>query len=108
MYKKIKHLTGRNIYLQMPPKKDTKVIVDENTKEALQKTMLKELSSLTIHSIGPLADKNLNVGDKVLVDPKSISGQGTVIIPLEDDKGEEIMVVLVQDYQIIHVWDDKE
>lgn len=106
MSKKIKTLLGRSVYLEMPPQEKSAVIVDENTKEALQKVMLEKLKSLKVHSVGSMADKNIKVGDKVLVRPAALSGQHTVIIPLEGEtKDEKILVILVQDHDIIHVWE---
>lgn len=103
--KKIKFVTGRFVYITMPPKPKSKVIVDENTKEALQKTMLKALRVTTIYAKGKLVDKDLNVGDEVLVNPATLAAPTTVMISLEGDKGEEIVVALIQDYDIIHVWE---
>ena len=39
-------LLGNRIYLEMPKKEESKLIVDENTKEALLKEMLKKMSRL--------------------------------------------------------------
>ena len=36
-------LLGNRIFLEMPKKEESKLIVDENTKEALNKEMLKKL-----------------------------------------------------------------
>ena len=42
-------LLGNRIYLEMPKQnEENKIVVDENTKEALQREMLKTLSKLTI------------------------------------------------------------
>jgi hypothetical protein len=104
MSNKIKTLLGRRVYLEMPPQKDKKIIVDENTKEALQKSILENLKSLKVFAVGASVDSNIKVGDRVLVSPAALSGQHTVIIPLKDDKGTEMFVVLVQDHDIIHIW----
>ena len=46
-------LLGNRIYLEMPKQEeDSKLIVDENTKEALQREMLKKFSKLTVHTVG--------------------------------------------------------
>lgn len=105
--KKIKALLGQYIYLEMPPKPEHKIIVDENTKEALQKSMLKELNSLKIYARGLLANELLVVGERVLVDPSVLANPNTVTIPLKNEKGDDINVILVQDFQIIHIWDNE-
>jgi hypothetical protein len=105
MSKKIKFLTGRYLYVELPPKPNSKIIVDENTKEALHKTMLKELRVLTVFAKGELVSDKISIGDKVLVDPSALSSPSVVIIPLENNQGEEKIVALIQDYQIIHVWE---
>ena len=46
-------LLGNRIFVNMPKEEnENKLIVDENTKEALQKEMLKKMSKVTVHSIG--------------------------------------------------------
>lgn len=102
---KIKFVLGRFVYIEMPEKPETKIIVDENTKEALQKAMLKELRITTIYAVGESANKNLKVGDKVLVNPASLANPNTVMISIEED-GKEIIIALIQDFDIIHVWDE--
>lgn len=104
--KKIKFVMGRFIYITMPPKPETKVIIDHNTKEALQKAMLKELRVTTIYAKGELVSDKLNVGDRVLVNPSALANPATVMISLEEN-GKEIVVALIQDFDIIHVWDDE-
>lgn len=103
--KKIKFVTGRFVYITMPDKPKTKVIVDENTKEALQKAMLKELRITTIYAKGDLVSEKIKVGDSVLVNPATLANPGTVMITLEDEGGKEVIVALIQDYDIIHVWE---
>ena len=39
-------LLGNRIYLEMPKKEESKIVVDENTKEALQKEFLKKMNRL--------------------------------------------------------------
>lgn len=89
----------------MPPKEDSKVIVDENTKAALQKAMLKRLSRLKVFAVGELVTKFVQKGDEVLVDPSALTDERTPIITVEDDNGKEVIVVLIQDHNIIHVWE---
>ena len=39
-------LLGNRIYLEIPKKEESKLIVDENTKESLEKEMLKKMNKL--------------------------------------------------------------
>jgi hypothetical protein len=103
---KIKFVMGRFIYIEMPPKPETKVIVDENTKEALQKAMLENLRVTTVFAKGDAVSDKINVGDKVLVNPASLANPSTSIITLKNSEDEDVVVALIQDYDIIHVWDE--
>ena len=46
-----KKLLGNRIYVEMPKKEESKLVVDENTKEALQREMLKKMSKLTVYAV---------------------------------------------------------
>lgn len=92
-------LLGNRIYLEIPKKEESKLIVDENTKEALEKEMIKKMSKLTIHSVGTAnMDESLVVGAVVLVDPEALSKAR--LIPLSEDE----TVLLVSPFDIIQVW----
>jgi co-chaperonin GroES (HSP10) len=90
-------LLGNRIYLEMPKKEESKLIVDENTKESLEKEMLKKMNKLKVHSVGT-ANMDVKVGDVVLVDPAALSK--APLIPLSDDE----QVLLVSPFDIIMVW----
>lgn len=94
-------LLGNRIYLEMPKKEDSKVIVDENTKDALQKELLKKMSHLKVHSVGTggAIDPDIVVGCEVLVDPAALRDKA-LVIPLSED--EEVM--LVSPFDIIQIW----
>ena len=93
-------LLGNRIYLEMPKKAESKLIVDENTKEALQKEMLKKMSRLKVHSVGTaITDPDLKVGVEVLVDPVALRDK-TLVIPLSED--EDVMLVSI--FDIVHIW----
>ena len=93
-------LLGKRIYLEMPKKEESKLIVDENTKEALQKELLKKMSRLKVHSVGTaITDPDLKVGVEVLVDPSALRDK-TLIIPLSEN--EEVMLVSI--FDIVHIW----
>ena len=90
-------LLGNRIYLEIPKKEESKLIVDENTKEALEKEMYKKMSRLTVHSVGT-ANMDVKAGDVVLVDPQAL--QKAPLIPLSDDEN----VLLVSPFDVIMVW----
>jgi hypothetical protein len=91
-------LLGNRIYVEMPKQnEDSKLIVDENTKEALQKEMLKKMSKLKVHTVGDLVT-SIKAGDIILVDPSSLSK--APLINLSND--EE--VILVSPFDVIMIW----
>jgi tRNA pseudouridine-54 N-methylase len=93
-------LLGNRIYLEMPKKEDSKLIVDENTKEALQKELLKNMNRLKVHSVGTaITDPDLKVGVYVLVDPVALRDK-TLVVPISDTED----VLLVSIFDIVHIW----
>jgi hypothetical protein len=92
-----KKLLGNRIYVELPKKEESKLIVDENTKEALQREILKKMSKLKVYAVGDTVS-NVSVGDNVLVDPSALSKAH--VIPLSDDKE----VLLVSIFDVVHVW----
>lgn len=92
-----KKLLGNRIYVELPKQEESKLIVDENTKEALQKEMLKKMSKLTVYAVGDLV-LSLVAGDVILVDPSALSK--ALIIPLSEEKD----VLLISPFDVIHVW----
>ena len=90
-------LLGNRIFLEIPKKEESKLIVDENTKESLEKEMLKKMSKLVIHSVGDTI-QNLKKGDVILVDPSAL--QKAPLIPLAEDE----TVMLVSPFDVIFKW----
>jgi hypothetical protein len=90
-------LLGNRIYLEIPKKEESKLIVDENTKESLEKEMLKKMNKLKVHSIGT-ANMDVKVGDFVLMDPAALSK--APLIPLSEDE----TVLLVSPFDVIQIW----
>jgi hypothetical protein len=91
-----KKLLGNRILLDLPKKDEGKLIVDENTKEALEREMMQKLNKLTVHAVGDLVT-SINIGDEILVDPTSL-GKAPVI-PIGDDNK-----LLVTPFDVILVW----
>ena len=96
--KPYKQLLGNRVYLELPRKEESKIIVDENTKEALQKELIKKMSKLKVYDKGDFID-NIKVGDMVLVDPSKITN--AVVIP---NLGLDVDIILISPFDIIHVW----
>jgi hypothetical protein len=91
-------LLGNRIYLEMPKQEeDNKLIVDDNTKEALQREMLKKFSKLTVHTVGDTIS-TMKTGDVVLVDPSVLAKAPLV------DLSETEQVLLVSPFDIIMIW----
>ena len=91
-------LLGNRIYLEIPVQDETsKLIVDENTKESLQKEMIQKMSKLKVLQVGNLVD-HIKVNDVVLVDPSAL--QKAILVPLS----EEQTVILVSPFDIIQIW----
>jgi hypothetical protein len=91
-----KKLLGNRILLDLPKKDEGKLIVDDNTKEALEKEMLQKLKRLTVHATGDLVS-NIKVGDEILVDPAALSK--APVLPIGDDNK-----LLVTPFDVILVW----
>lgn len=92
-----KKLRGNRVYLELPKKEESKLVVDENTKEALQKELLKKMSRLKVYTVGDLVTDIIS-GDEVLIDPNALSK--ALIIPLSEEKE----VLLVSSFDILHIW----
>lgn len=91
-------LLGNRIYLEMPAQtEENKLIVDENTKEALQREMLKKYSKLTVHTVGDTIT-TINKGDVVLVDPGVLSKAPLI------ELSETEQVILVSPFDVIMIW----
>lgn len=91
-----KQLRGNRLLLDLPKKEEGKLIVDENTKEALEKEMMQKLNKLTVYAVGDLVT-DIKPGDEILVDPSSL--QKSPVIPI----GEENKL-LVSPFDVILVW----
>ena len=93
-------LLGNRIYLEMPKEdEESKLIVDDNTKESLQRELLNKMSKLKVVQVGTIVTE-IKVGDWVLVDPKALNN--ATLVPISDD-GEE-RVILVSPFDVIQIW----
>ena len=93
-------LLGNRIYLEMPKEdEESKLIVDENTKEALQRELLNKMSKLKVVQVGTIVTE-IKVGDWVLVDPAALNK--ATLVPVSED-GEE-RVILVSPFDVIQIW----
>lgn len=91
-----KQLRGNRLLLNLPKKEEGKLIVDENTKEALEKEMMQKLNKLSVYAVGDLVT-DIKPGDEILVDPASL--QKSPVIPIGDDNK-----LLVSPFDVILVW----
>ena len=91
-----KKLRGNRLLLELPKKDEGKLIVDENTKEALEREMMQKLNKLTVHAVGDLVS-DIFEGDEILVDPASL-GKAPVI-PINGENK-----LLVSPFDVILVW----
>jgi len=94
--KDFKQLRGNRLLLDLPKKEEGKLIVDENTKEALEKEMMQKLNKLTVYAVGDLIT-DIKVGDEILVDPAAL--QKSLVIPIA---GENKLLVSL--FDVILVW----
>jgi hypothetical protein len=91
-------LLGNRIYLEMPPQdEDSKIVVDENTKEALQRELLNKMSKLKVVQVGTIVTE-IKEGDWVLVDPAALNR--ATLVPLSDNE----QVILVSPFDVIMIW----
>ncbi len=93
-------LLGNRVLLQLPPQEEeSKLIVDENTKEALQRELLNKMSKLKVLQVGTIVTE-IKAGDWVLVDPAALNK--ATLVPISND-GEE-RAILVSPFDIIQIW----
>ena len=93
-------LLGNRVLLEMPPQEEeSKIVVDENTKEALQRELLNKMSKLKVLQVGTIVTE-IKAGDWVLVDPAALNK--ATLVPISKD-GEE-RAILVSPFDIIQVW----
>jgi hypothetical protein len=90
-------LLGNRIFVEMPKQEESKLVVDENTKEALQMEMLKKMSKVKVHSVGSTV-QGISAGDIILVEPFALSK--AVLIPLSETE----TVLLVSPFDVILKW----
>jgi hypothetical protein len=93
-------LLGNRVLLELPPQEEeSKIVVDENTKEALQRELLNKMSKLKVLQVGTIVTE-IKAGDWVLVDPAALNK--ATLVPISND-GEE-RAILVSPFDIIQVW----
>lgn len=91
-----KQLRGNRLLLDLPNKDEGKLIVDDNTKEALEREMAQKLKKLTVYAVGDNVI-DIKVGDEVFVDPSAL-GKAPVLPIGEENK------LLVSPFDIILIW----
>jgi len=92
-------LLGNRVLLELPPQEEeSKIVVDENTKEALQRELLNKVSKLKVLQVGTIVTE-IKVGDWVLVDPAALNKATLVPINENDERA-----ILVSPFDIIQIW----
>jgi len=92
-------LLGNRVLLQLPPQdEESKIVVDENTKEALQRELLNKMSKLKVVQVGTIVTE-IKAGDWVLVDPAALNKATLVPINENDERA-----ILVSPFDIIQIW----
>jgi hypothetical protein len=92
-------LLGNRVLLELPPQdEESKIVVDENTKEALQRELLNKMSKLKVLQVGTIVTE-IKAGDWVLVDPAALNKATLVPINNNDDRA-----ILVSPFDIIQIW----
>ena len=92
-------LLGNRVLLQLPPQEEeSKIVVDENTKEALQRELLNKMSKLKVLQVGTIVTE-IKERDWVLVDPAALNKATLVPINDNDDRA-----ILVSPFDIIQIW----
>jgi len=92
-------LLGNRILLELPPQdEESKIVVDENTKEALQRELLNKMSKLKVLQVGTIVTE-IKAGDWVLVDPAALNK--ATLVPINDN---DERAILVSPFDIIQIW----
>jgi hypothetical protein len=93
-------LLGNRVLLELPPQDEqSKIVVDENTKEALQRELLNKMSKLKVLQVGTIVTE-IKEGDWVLADPAALNK--ATLVPISED-GEQ-RAILVSPFDIIQIW----
>jgi hypothetical protein len=93
-------LLGNRIYLEIPKEaEESKLVVDENTKEALQRELLNKMSKLKVVAVGNIVTE-IKVGDWVLIDPAALNK--ATLVPISNDSDER--AILVSPFDVIMIW----
>lgn len=94
-----KKLRGNRVFLEMPKKNDSNIIMDATTKEAVEQELLNKMGKLKVYAVGDLiSDTDIKKGDYVLVDPQALNK--ALVIPLSEVK----QVLLVSQFDIALIW----
>jgi len=92
-------LLGNRIYLEIPKEaEESKLVVDENTKEALQRELLNKMSKLKVIKVGTVVTE-IKEGDWVLVDPAALNK--ATLVPFND---EDERAILVSPFDVVMIW----
>ncbi len=96
MGKGFKQLWGNKIYLIMPEKEESKVILAPELNKDLEKEFIAKFDKLEIYAVGDVVTK-FKEGEKVLVDPTSLRRSPVIEV-------NKMKLLLISDHDIVHTW----
>jgi len=96
---------GKYLYIEIP-QRNSKIIVDENTKKELNRKLLEHLQRVKIWAIGNACSQKLQnaykEGKEILINPEALSQ--AKMVPFDEGGEEPIVRALIMDYHVIHIW----
>jgi hypothetical protein len=100
MKKGFTKLLGTRVYIKVPKKIEGKVIVDENTREAMEKALIQKMPKLEVFALGSgITDPDLKEGSFILVEPAALAAASNMPFEFED-----FDVAMIPYFNIIHIW----
>jgi hypothetical protein len=93
----IRKLLGHRVYLEIPEEPKSNIILDPETKAAVEAEQHKKMGRLRVYAVGSDI-LGLEEGDEVMIDPTAASK--VYRIPLSEDKD----VILISYFDIAHIW----
>lgn len=96
MGKGFKQLWGNKIYLVMPEKEESKVILAPEINRDLEKEFIAKFDKLKIYAVGSDVTKFVE-GEEVLVDPQSLKRASVIEVGKKK-------LLLISDYDVVHTW----
>lgn len=97
MPKEFKRLLGNRLYLEIPEEPKSAVILDDESKAALEIEKTKKYGRLKVYAVGDTIT-HIEEGDEIMIDPSSVAN--VIRIPLSEDR----VVMMISIFQVAHIW----